>query len=70
MKKKTTAKKKNLRPFAKGEKNSSAKLTWPKVDKIRALYKKGSSTREIAKSYGVHHNTIHKIVSKVTWIKK
>jgi DNA-binding transcriptional regulator YiaG len=52
---------------AKGEKNSSAKLKEQDITKIRKLYKKGLSTRKLAKLFNVGKSTIFCVVSKKTW---
>ena len=52
---------------AKGEKNSSAKLKEQDITKIRKLYKKGLSTRKLAKLFNVWKSTIFCKKKKKTW---
>lgn len=54
-------------PWVRGENNVTAKLTWVKVDKIRALIAAGKSNKEIAERYGVRPGTIGFIRSGATW---
>jgi hypothetical protein len=51
-----------------GEENPSAVLTWPQVDSIRELYRKGdASLSELAQRFGVGKSTIHDIIHEVSW---
>lgn len=50
-----------------GERNPRAKLTTSAVRKIRQAYANGRTLKQIAKCYGVHFDTISKIVNRVTW---
>lgn len=52
-----------------GEHNSSAKLTWKKVDDIRKKYKKGILVSELAKEYSVGTACIYNVLKNKTWIK-
>lgn len=54
-------------PWARGENNVTAKLTWVKVDKIRALIAAGKSNKDIAERYGVRPGTIGFIRNGATW---
>lgn len=52
----------------RGEKNPSAKLTWEKVDAIRAAWdNKVLDQKQLAAQYGVTESTIHKIVNRYSW---
>ena len=51
----------------KGIDNKSSKLTEIDVLKIRELYKKGLSSREIGKKYNVVKSTVLFIVNRKTW---
>lgn len=51
-----------------GERNGSAKLTWSKVDEIRAKYAaKIANQPQLAKEYGVHQTVISEIVRIEKW---
>jgi hypothetical protein len=51
-----------------GASNPSAKLTDSQVIEIRQRYKQGGVTqRTLAHEYGLHHSTIHLIVSAKKW---
>ena len=53
---------------ARGERGGLAKLTWPKVEKIRSKYKEGARQVDLAKEFGVSQATISEIVRRKTWI--
>lgn len=54
--------------FDKGENNNSHKLSTDDVYKIKDLYNSGDYTeRKIASIYGVHEDTIGKIIQGRTW---
>lgn len=51
-----------------GEKSHTAKLTWKKVRLIRSLRTtKNYSYSKLGKMFGVHHNTIIRIISRQIW---
>ena len=51
-----------------GERNGPAKLSIKEVEEIRRLYATGHySQRELAKIYGVNHNTIGSAYNRETW---
>lgn len=51
-----------------GEKSYSAKLTWLKVEEIRALYDETDiSYKELGLQFGVDHTTIAQIIKHKTW---
>jgi hypothetical protein len=55
----------------KGEKNSNSKLTWKKVEEIRARYIPGVVTQAVlAKEYGVSVPQISYIVNNKKWKTK
>lgn len=60
--------KKNRCNIAKGEENYLAKFTNETANKIRAVYKKGSSLRKIAKQFNTTYNTIWKIVNNKSYL--
>ena len=48
--------------------NPAAKLTWPEVREIRALYATGDSTLgTLSNRFGVSTNTIAKVVRRDSW---
>jgi hypothetical protein len=53
-----------------GERGSSAKLTWKKVDRIRQLRCQGMTLVAIAAQYGVSHPTVSKICRGKNWIRR
>jgi hypothetical protein len=50
-----------------GSRNGAARLTNRQVQKIRRLYHKGYTQKELAKLYGMSTVAIHKIVTRKTW---
>ncbi len=56
-----------LSTFFKGKPNlSNTKLAMDDVTEIRSLSQQGLSMRKIGKMYGVHHNTISRLLSGKT----
>src|SRR5438309_4820804 len=55
--------------YLKGEGNPKAKLTWKKVQEIRALYDTKQKTQpELSQIYNVRQAAISKIILNKTWI--
>lgn len=53
----------------RGERHVHAKLSYHDVQDIKARYSAGQATQtRLAKEYGVSQNTIHMIVTGVTWV--
>jgi hypothetical protein len=53
-----------------GENSGVAKLTWPKVDEIRARYAAGGIfQRELGAEYGVSDTHISAIVNNLRWVR-
>jgi len=52
---------------ARGEKHGRAKLTENQVRRLLRKYKKGATQKDLAKEYGVHPMTVHKIVTGKKW---
>lgn len=52
----------------KGEKHHLAKFTYSQINHIRARIKKGAGVCEIAREFGVCHQTISNIKLKKSWI--
>lgn len=50
-----------------GERNRNAKLTAPQVLAIRRLYLSGVSKHDIAPLYGIHPNSVNRLVSGRRW---
>jgi transposase-like protein len=50
-----------------GENKPNAKLSWAKVDAIRAA--KGVSQRELARQHGVSHTTIRTVLNNQAWVR-
>ena len=54
---------------SRGERHVHAKLSCHDVQDIKARYSAGQATQtRLAKEYGVSQNTIHMIVTGVTWV--
>jgi hypothetical protein len=47
-----------------------AKLTWEKVDAIRARFAEGEMMQVLAEDYGVTYSSISRIVTNKMWIKR
>ncbi len=54
-------------PIRYGESNHNAKLTKKSIPKIRRLFKRGTSSRKIARLHSVDKNTILAIINHKTW---
>lgn len=52
----------------RGEKSGSAKLSWQKVNKIRAKYNLGYSPKKLAARYGVGLTTLWNVLQNKTWV--
>ena len=52
---------------ARGERHGRAKLTAARVRAIRAAYKRGATTRELAEDYGVCQTSICQVLLRKTW---
>lgn len=52
---------------ARGNELPHAKLSREKVAAIRARYEMGVTQRRLAECYGVHVNTIHRVVNYQNW---
>lgn len=50
-----------------GESHTSARMTWEKVDEVRARMMAGETPHGLASEYGVNPNTLRKIRDNVTW---
>lgn len=50
-----------------GESHTSARMTWNKVDEVRARMNAGETPYGLASEYGVNPNTLRKIRDNVTW---
>jgi len=50
-----------------GERNGFSKLTWTKVEEIRRLRIDGLSEPKLAAIFGVHHSTIHYVLTGQSW---
>lgn len=53
-----------------GEANRSSKLTWAKVDDIRARAAAGETQKALAKEYGVTETCVHKVITHQTWFNR
>ena len=53
-----------------GENNGHSKLTWEQVDKIRAKSKDGHMEKDLAQEYGVHIQTVYRIINEKMWKPK
>lgn len=53
----------------KGEENANSKLTANDVRRIRRLYvpRGRYSARQLAREYGVHHDTVEKVIHRENW---
>jgi hypothetical protein len=61
--------KKNRSPDRRGERSSSARLTWSDVRDIRELHAQGKcDVKELAAKYQVNRRTIGRVISHETWI--
>ena len=47
-----------------------AKLSWPKVDEIRARYAAGEKVQVLAEDYGVTYANVSRIVNNQLWTKR
>ena len=53
-----------------GERHQNSKLTWAKVEEIRALYATGEwKQRDLARRYGMSQGPIADIVTGKAWIR-
>jgi hypothetical protein len=52
---------------AQGDKHPNAKLTLEKVAQIRQRFANGETARDLAKEFGIHHQTIYPIISRKRW---
>ncbi len=58
-------------PLRSGEHHGCAKLTWAKVDEIRALYTAGGhSFNQLAQQFGVSKRSILFVVHRKHWVRK
>ena len=54
---------------SRGERHVNSKLSYHDVQDIKARYSAGQATQtRLAKEYRVSQNTIHRIVTGVTWV--
>ena len=58
-----------IRPMNTGEKHGHSKLTEAQVIEIRAKHSSGARVVDLAKEFGVAHQTISKIVHRRTWTR-
>lgn len=54
-------------PRVWGENNNRAKLTSARTDELRARYANGESQSALARAFGIHHATVHTVVTGRTW---